>query len=90
MYSDVGKKIMMLAKVLGGIFLIAGIITTIVFASFGWMFSIVIIPLIGGALLYTSSWFLYGFGQLVDDVSVIRNAPKEAPKDTVFDELPEL
>lgn len=90
MYDNVGKKIMTLAKVLGWIFLIAGIITAIVFMSFGWKFFIVIASLIGGVLLYVSSWFLYGFGQLVDDVSAMRYAAKEADRDTVSEELPEL
>lgn len=90
MYSNVGKKIMTLAKVLGWVFLIAGIITAIVFMSFGWKFFIVIAPLIGGVLLYVSSWVLYGFGQLVEDVSAMRYAAKEADRDTVSEELPEL
>lgn len=92
MYQNIGKKIMMLAQIIGWLFLVAGVIVFI--ASFpdkydgpevyGW------IALGVGVLSFISSWFLYGFGQLVDDVSVIRNAPKEAPKDTVSDELPEL
>lgn len=90
MYDNVGKKIMTLAKVLGWVFLIAGIITAIVFMSFGWKFFIVITPLIGGAILYILTWFLYGFGQLVDDVSAMRYAAKEADRDTVSEELPEL
>lgn len=90
MYDNVGKKIMTLAKVLGWIFLIAGIITAIVFMSFGWKFFIVIAPLIGGVLLYVSSWILYGFGQLVDDINAMRYAAKEADRDTVSEELPEL
>ena len=90
MYDNVGKKIMTLAKVLGWIFLIAGIITAIVFMSFGWKFFIVIAPLIGGVLLYVSSWILYGFGQLVDDISAMRYAAKEADRNAVSEELPEL
>lgn len=90
MYDNVGKKIMTLAKVLGWIFLIAGIITAIVFMSFGWKFFIVITPLIGGVLLYVSSWILYGFGKLVDDVSAMRYAAKETNQNTVSEELPEL
>lgn len=90
MYDNVGKKIMTLAKVLGWIFLIAGIITAIVFMSFGWKFFIVIAPLIGGVLLYVSSWILYGFGQLVDDINAMRYAAKEADRNAVSEELPEL
>lgn len=90
MYSNVGKKIMTLAKVLGWVFLIAGLIITEGFVSEKREFLIVIIPLISGILLFISSWFLYGFGQLVDDVSAMRYAAKEADRDTVSEELPEL
>lgn len=92
MYSNVGKKIMILAQVLGWIFLIGGIIFGITYLSDHTSSNDVlcVIGFVGGPLLFISSWFLYGFGQLVDDVSIIRNAPKEAPKDTVSDELPEL
>lgn len=90
MYSNVGKKIMTLAKVLGWVFLIAGLIITVGFVSEKREFLIVIIPLISGILLFISSWFLYGFGQLVDDVSAMRYAAKEADRDTVSEELPEL
>lgn len=76
MYDNVGKKIMTLAKVLGWIFLIAGLIITEGFVSEKREFLIVIIPLISGILLFISSWFLYGFGKLVDDVSAMRNASK--------------
>lgn len=90
MYDNVGKKIMTLAKVLGWVFLIAGLIITEGFVSEKREFLIVIIPLISGILLFISSWFLYGFGQLVDDVSAMRYAAKEADRDTVSEELPEL
>ena len=90
MYSNVGKKIMTLAKVLGWVFLIAGLIITEGFVSEKREFLIVIIPLISGILLFISSWFLYGFGKLVDDVNAMRYAAKEADRDTVSEELPEL
>ncbi len=90
MYSNVGKKIMTLAKVLGWIFLIVGIITSMLFISYEWKFFIVIAPLIGGVLLYVSSWILYGFGQLVDDINAMRYAAKEADRNAVSEELPEL
>ena len=90
MYGNVGRKIMRLARVLGWIFLGAGIMTACVLASYHLKFYIVIIPLITGPLLFLSSWILYGFGQLVDDVHVMRNAPMETEKGAVSDELPEI
>lgn len=92
MYKNVGKKIMVLAQVLAWVLLIAGIIVGIVYLSdstsqnnlVGW------IGIVAGVVFFMSSWFMYGFGQLVDDANKIKNkleAPKqEQPKD----ELPEL
>ena len=90
MYENVGKKIMMLAKVLGWIFLAAGVIAFIVLLAMEFSDGIAFASLAGGVLMYISSWFLYGFGQLVDDVRIIRNAPPIAKNEVVSDELPEL
>lgn len=92
MYKNVGKKIMVLAQVLGWILLIAGIISALISLTDStsrndWIGGI---GLAGGIFCFISSWFLYGFGQLIDDVRIIRNASKETQKDTVSDELPEL
>lgn len=92
MYSNVGKKIMILAQVLGWVLLGAGIILFLVvlFQGRSGNFLTGGIGLAVGIFGFISSWFLYGFGQLVDDVRTIRNTPKEAQKDTISDELPEL
>ncbi len=100
MYNNVGKKIMVLAQVLGWVGLIAGIITWIVLLSNyeklgGWL------SLIGGVLSFVFSWFMYGFGQLVQDIHEGKmNAPngssdekkieQNAPQTVVSDELPDL
>ena len=53
------------------------------------------IPLLTGAALFAASWPLYGFGQLVEDVSALRQraehgaAKSSAPAET-FGDLPEL
>ena len=53
------------------------------------------IPLLTGAVLFAASWPLYGFGQLVEDVSALRQrtehgaAKSSAPAET-FGDLPEL
>lgn len=90
MYENIGEKIKGLAQVLGWLWLIAGVIWAIIYwvdeeALLGF------IPLIGGAVMFVSSWILYGFGQIVEDVHAIKNKPTqtvEAPP--APDELPEL
>ncbi len=100
MYNNVGKKIMVLAQILGWVGLIAGIITWIVLLINdeklgGWL------SLVGGVLSFVFSWFMYGFGQLVQDVHEGKmNAPigsngekkteQNVPQTVVSDELPDL
>lgn len=92
MYRNVGKKIMGLAQFLGWVCLIAGVIAGIFFISnsysrddyFGY------IAFAAGIAMFISSWFLYGFGQLVNDVRAIRNAQKDGQMKNIPDDLPEL
>ena len=82
MYDFIGQKIKGLAKVLGWLCLIAGIIAWIYFITNGYTRNggtymitsddfIGWIALISGGIGFCSSWFLYGFGQLVEDVGEI-------------------
>ena len=90
MYSEVGKKIMGLAKICGWICLICGALIWIIYLTdgnsynntVGWIWFAV------GVFHFISSWPLYGFGQLIDDVHIMRNQTT-APA-TQNDELPEL
>lgn len=76
MYDEqVGKKMMVLAQVLGWINLAAGVIAWIYFlvnevTVTAW------ICLLAGVLSFFFSWVLYGFGQMVDDVRDIYYATK--------------
>lgn len=103
MYSDVGKKIMGLAKVCGWICLIAGVIAWLILITNGYdsyysgyhyyieeddIFGW--LSLIVGVLGYISSWITYGFGQVVDDVHAMRNRTVEPIVAVEDDELPEL
>lgn len=73
MYKNVGKKIMVLAKIQGWLGLIAGIIVFIVIVvNDSDSLPLGLIFLIAGILLYISTWALYGFGQLVEDVHEIK------------------
>ena len=74
MYNDVGNKSMSLAKILGFIFLFSGIIAFIALLASDFSVGIAFSSLAGGALMFISSWFLYGFGQMVDDINAMRNS----------------
>ena len=77
MYSNVGKIILVLAKIIGvvGVLAVAGgVIASIVIliADSTYDLPIAIGVLIGGIVLFISSFPLYAFGQIVDDVHYIR------------------
>ncbi len=80
MYNNVGKKIMVLAQIFGWVCFAAGFITCVAMVAsdnmFGW------IALGGGVVLLFSTWLLYGFGQLVQDVHEMKEkatAPIDEP-----------
>ena len=52
-----------------------------------WLYGLVIFTIIGYAS-YVSTWVIYGFGQLIDDVSAIRRNTEKV--DDYDDELPRL
>lgn len=87
MYSKVGKKIMTLAKVSGWMGFAGGIILWLTFlannAFIAWFGFFI------GIFSFITSWPLYGFGQLVDDVHAMRNQTSEPPI-AQNDELPDL
>ena len=92
MYENVGGKIKVCAVVTGWVTCIAGFITGIALAEkFGIL--AVLLCFAGGALGLVGSWPLYGFGQLIEDVSALRSRREAPPLEqtaTTTDELPEL
>ena len=89
MYSNVGGKIKLVAKLYGWITLIGGLLTFFILLGdydFGEVFYVPILALTG----FATSWPLYGFGQLVDDVQAIKENSKQQPEVTCIDELPEI
>ena len=91
MYKNIGKKIMNLAKFLGWFGLIAGLGTSLFLLIPAldeeiefWIF---LIPFIAGLLSVLSSWPLYGFGQLVDDVRIMKDGANGSAKESK-EELP--
>lgn len=92
MYKNVGKKIMVLAQVCGWTCLIAGVIAWLYFLCndysrdnyIGW------ICLAAAVIGLVSSWPLYGFGQIVDDVNAMRKSAEKPAEAASSEELPEL
>lgn len=90
MYKNVGEKIMALSQALGWLGLVAGIIIWIVLLingnQLGW------ISLGGGVVSLFSSWFFYGFGQLVQDIHEQKDKTQIKPEqqEPASDELPDL
>ena len=101
MFNNVGKKIMVWAKVLCWIYIIAGIIA---FLSYGFgeeEWGIAFACLAGCFAFVVSAWFLFGFGQVVDDIHCLRQREREqAYSDDIsdskkagsssYDDLPDL
>ncbi len=101
MFNDVGRKIMIWAKVLCWIYIIAGIIAFLLYGFQEDEWGIAFACLGGGFTFVVSAWFLYGFGQMVDDIhslkqrevwkaySVNADASSDASRSD-YDDLPEL
>ena len=79
MYNYIGGKIKVLARVIGWILLISGIIGFLCLASEDHII-IGLIPLVSGVVGFLSSWFLYALGQIVDDVSDLTYYVKDLSK----------
>lgn len=77
MYRNVGGKIKTLAAIGGWIALIAGIVLAFVIGGAYENLWIGMIALVSGIVLYISTWTMYGFGQLVEDVSSLREMEEE-------------
>jgi len=88
MYNNIGQKIKSLAKFCGALaFGLCVIAAFFVLLSGNFIGALIVLAL--GFLSLISSWPLYGFGQLVEDVSALRKKTAP-PTDTASDELPEL
>lgn len=90
MYQKIGKKIMELAafssKLTIGVCIILELLILFTAPEL-WLYGLVIFTIIGYAS-YVSTWVIYGFGQLIDDVSAIRRNTEKV--DDYDDELPRL
>lgn len=91
MYENVGGKIKVCAVVTGWVICLVGILTGLALLKISVIFTL--LCFIGGALGLFGSWPLYGFGQLIEDVSALRSrreAPQVEQNQSTTDELPEL
>ena len=72
LYVDIGSKIKGMAKCTFIVEAIGSIIAGIALA-FDQDFSCILIAIIGPIVAWVSSWILYAFGELVEDVHAMRN-----------------
>ena len=77
MFDYVGVKMMTLAKVCAWIGIGASILCALIVMDEGELLMGVIIVVLGSLISWVSSLVLYGFGQLIDDVSVLKQKSLE-------------
>ena len=91
MYANIGKKIMALTKICSWVTIVCSVIIWLIILADGnadnntvaWIWLGV------GILYFISSWTVYGFGQLIDDVHAMR-IKSDIAAVVSNDELPEL
>lgn len=74
MFTNIGDKIKSLAKVIAWIGIAGSVISGFVMINSGYGVSIImgIGVILGGSLIsWISSWFLYGFGELIEKTTEI-------------------
>lgn len=85
MYNNIGKKIKTAAKIIGWIgIIISGLWGLILISqAFGYwgepifIFMGLMVIGIGSLLSWTSTWILYGFGELIENVAIIAENTKK-------------
>ena len=103
LYGNVGKKLMVWAQISGILSIVGGLFAGLYFlcdssysywsrtrtpnTGIDWLF---IVCIIGAIIGVCGTWFLYGFGQLLDNVYAMRKNSDNAKKEPDSDELPEL
>ena len=99
MYKNIGKKLMVLAKVFFWVFLICSIVggTTMIIFYFTqsnhfdfapWFLPVAIATTVAGPLFaWLSSWGIYAWGELVHNVNQIKNNGAVIPNAPVSQEI---
>ena len=79
MFENVGQKIKKVSVIFFGVTVIASFIATFVFIGsipypygFEDYWYIIFLPVVGSFLALISAWCLYGFGDLIDNISEIK------------------
>lgn len=76
MFEYIGIKIMSLAKVMAWIGIVVSIIVGLMLLANDSILGMIVMAL-GSLMSWVSSFVLYGFGQLIDDVSVLKQKALE-------------
>ncbi len=82
MFNNIGRKIKILAQVIFWFWSIACVIGGIVFIALDDDFLVIGLPLllVGPIVFWISSWFLYGFGEIIENTAKIAANTKGAQK----------
>lgn len=92
MFSNIGAKIKKFAiyyAIFGLLFAVAGLIAAIGCGFDDVGLICLVGGVVGGCCTFVNSWFVYGFGQLIDDVHALKNDKKNR-NNAHFEELPDL
>ncbi|MBR5497756.1 MAG: hypothetical protein IKV76_07230 [Clostridia bacterium] len=89
-FENIGEKIKGFAIVSFVIEAIAGLIAGVALAAAWESAAALLIPVAAIFVALGSSYFLYGFGELVENSAIIANNNKNTNKIIAEDELPEL
>lgn len=95
LYSNIGDKVCKVAIICGGIGIACtciGILTTLIAFANGESDMLIVGPVAAvlGVICLISSWPLYAFGQVTNDVHAIRTSTTEQPLTAKFSDLPDL
>ncbi len=82
MYKNVGKTIKVISAVFGWLFFTVGAIMFLVFIPEDRTLEIAWASLGGAVVMLISSFVMYGFGQLIEDVHVLRGEKEQTGTET--------
>lgn len=90
LYRNIGEKIKYMTFVVGILFCIFGGVAGVLLLA-QKMYILALICTLAGALGFFSSWIFYGFAELIENVSALREQKEpKLTEQTLTDDLPEL
>lgn len=95
LYSNIGDKVCKVAEICGRIGAVCaaiGLVVSVICISGGEYETLIfgVIAAVLGIVSVISSWPLYAFGQITNDVHAMRTSASQKTNATQFSDLPEL